>query len=165
MIVVADASPLNYLIQIECEKLLRDLYACVLVPAAVVEELRHAGAPIMVARWMESMPEWIEIRRTTSPQDPALEVLDAGEREAIQLAEEQQADLLLIDERRGREEARRRGLATMGTLGVLLAAAERGLVDADAAFQQLIAETTFRASPEVRANFLRLSRETRDGRN
>jgi len=45
--------------------------------------------------------------------------LQIGEREAIRLAQEQRADLLLIDERRGRLEAKRRGLATTGTLGVL----------------------------------------------
>jgi predicted nucleic acid-binding protein len=41
------------------------------------------------------------------------------EREAIQLAEEQHADLLLIDERKGRRQAKQRGLKTTGTLGVL----------------------------------------------
>jgi len=41
MIVVADASPLNYLIQVNCDTLLQDLYGRVLVPATVIEELRH----------------------------------------------------------------------------------------------------------------------------
>ncbi len=85
--------------------------------------------------------------------------MDVGEREAIQLAEERGADLLLIDERKGRLEAKRRRIATTGTLGVLLAAGRRGLIDAEAAYQRLIRETTFRASPEVGAAFLRLNRE------
>jgi len=45
MIVVADASPLNYLIQIECDSFLEELYGKVLVPAAVIAELRHPAAP------------------------------------------------------------------------------------------------------------------------
>jgi len=42
MIVVADASPLNYLIQIQAEELLHKIFGRVLVPAAVMQELRHA---------------------------------------------------------------------------------------------------------------------------
>jgi predicted nucleic acid-binding protein len=159
MIVVADASPLNYLIQIECEDALEKLYGRVLVPATVIEELRHPAAPVAVATWLKSVPNWIEVRRIAAKIDPALEVLDIGEREAIQLAEEQRADVLLIDERMGREEAKRRGIATTGTLGVLLAAGRRGLVDVKATYQRLIEDTTFRASPEVREAFLRLARE------
>lgn len=45
MIVVADASPLNYLIQIESEELLKKLYGRVIVPTAVIEELAHIRAP------------------------------------------------------------------------------------------------------------------------
>jgi hypothetical protein len=67
--------------------------------------------------------------------------LDPGERDAILLAEEVRADLLLIDERQGRLEARRRGITTTGTLGVLLAAGARGLVTAEYAFQRLLSET------------------------
>jgi predicted nucleic acid-binding protein len=122
MIVVADASPLNYLIQINCDTILPKLYERVFVPATVIEELRHTSAPLTVAAWLHQMPEWIDVRVVSGKQDAALEVLDPGEREAIQLAEEQHADLLLIDERHGRLEAKRRGIATTGTLGVLLAA-------------------------------------------
>ncbi len=52
-----------------------------------------------------------------------------GERAAIALAGVLHADLLLIDDAAGRTEARRRHLRVTGTLGVLRAAAERGLVD------------------------------------
>ena len=110
---------------------------------------------------MTTIPDWIEVRVIAPRKDPALEILDAGEREAIQIAEEQRAELLLIDERMGREEAKRRGIPTMGTLGVILGAGRRGLVDAEAAYRRLIEGTTFRASPEVRAMFLRLSGEGR----
>ena len=159
MIVVADASPLNYLIQLECENVLQKLFSRVLVPVAVIEELRHPAAPSPVATWVKNIPEWIEIRELISQPDPALEALDTGEREAIQLAEEQRADLLLIDERKGRFEAKRRGIATTGTLGVLLAAGRLHLIDAEAIYQRLVAETTFRASLDVRERFLRLCRE------
>ena len=154
MIVVADTSPLNYLIQIGCESLLPVLYTRVMIPPAVLAELGDAAAPSAVRQWILHVPEWIEVKRTFSPPDVSLSALDPGEQEAIQLAEEQHADLLLIDERKGRIEATRRGLATTGTLGVLLAAAERGSIDAAAIYRRLIAETNFRSTPELEKSFL-----------
>ena len=159
MIVVADTSPLNYLIQIECDSLLPALYKSVLIPAAVVAELHDASAPAAVRQWLSNFPGWVEVKTITAAADSALRVLGSGEREAIQLAQEQNADLLLIDERRGRVEAARRGLATTGTLGVLLAAAERSLVDAEPAFYRLVGETNFRITPAVQASFLQRIRD------
>lgn len=159
MIVVADTSPLNYFLQISCESLLPSLYQRVLVPPAVLHELAHPEAPKVVAQWLLHLPDWIEVRRTAAPADAALADLDPGEREAIQLAQEQRADLLLIDERRGRMEAKRRGLATTGTLGVLLAGAQRGLIDAGAAYEQLVRKTNFRCTPELENTFLKRVRE------
>ncbi|HEX3582766.1 MAG TPA: DUF3368 domain-containing protein [Thermoanaerobaculia bacterium] len=55
--------------------------------------------------------------------------LDAGERAAIALAEREHADLLLIDDADGRREAQRRRIRVTGLVGVLIAAAERDLID------------------------------------
>src|SRR5215467_10456466 len=159
MIVVADTSPLNYFVQIGCESVLRSLYQRVLIPPSVLDELGHAGAPKIVGEWLLDLPRWIEVRRTAAPPDAALADLDPGEREAIQLAQEQRADLLLIDERLGRLEAKRRGLATTGTLGVLLAAAQKELIDAAGAYERLLTRTNFRCTPEVQETFLKLVRE------
>ena len=79
---------------------------------------------------------------------PALAYLGQGEREAIILALDLHADLLLIDDREGVEEARGLGLTVTGTLGVLERAAERGLIDLPAAVGRLQA-TNFRAAPHV----------------
>jgi uncharacterized protein len=128
MIVVADASPLNYLIQINCDELMRDLYGAVLVPG-VIEELEHPSTPKAVSTWLLNLPSWVDVRSVRFREDARLEALDRGEREAIQLAEEQHATLLLIDERLGRSEAKRRGISTTGTLGILLAGGIHGLVD------------------------------------
>jgi len=63
--------------------------------------------------------------------------------------------LLLIDERRGELEAKRRGIATTGTLGVLLAAGAMGLLDPRTVLGRLVAETNFRVSAEIRQRFLK----------
>ena len=161
MIVVADASPLNYLIQLQCDEVLPRLYRRVYAPLAVIEELRHPAAPGGVASWLAHIPEWIEIRTVASAPDLSLEALGPGEQQAIQLAQEQHADLLLIDERKGRLEATRRGIATTGTLGVLLAAGVKGLLDAESAYRRLLRETNFRATPQVEERFMKLLRGER----
>jgi predicted nucleic acid-binding protein len=159
MIVVADTSPLNYFVQIGCASVLPSLYQRVLIPRSVLEELSHPNAPTVVAKWLLSLPDWIDVRSVTGLADAVLADLDPGERDAIQLAQEEQADLLLIDERRGRREADRRGLTTTGTLGVLLDAARAGLIDAAAAYRQLTTKTNFRCSPELESAFLQRVRQ------
>ncbi len=154
MIVVADASPLNYLIQLQADELLNKIFGAVLVPPAVMRELSHPRAPEAVAAWMSRIPSWIEVRAVVSSQDESLQVLDPGEREAILLAQEARPDLLLIDERQGRLEARRLGITTTGTLGVLLAAGARGVANPEFLFQRLIGETSFRTTPELRETFI-----------
>jgi len=95
------------------------------------------------------MPAWLEVKKVRHQRaDAAMETLDEGEREAILLAVELHADLLLIDEKAGREEAVRRSLRVAGTLAVLEQAAERGLLN----FPKALArwqKTNFRLSADV----------------
>jgi predicted nucleic acid-binding protein len=141
-VVVSDTTPLNYLILIDAVKLLPRLYARILVPAAVCEELSQPRTPEAVRLWMSHPPFWLEVISPASPPDPALSHLDAGEAQAIALALERRADLLLIDERDGTATALARGLTVTGTLGVLDRAAALGFVDLPAVFTRL-RQTTF----------------------
>ncbi len=130
MIVVADSSPLHYLILLEQTALLRHLYESVLIPDAVAAELRTASSPGIVSSWLSNPPPWLRVIEVAAEDVvPIAEELDPGERAAIALAERAGADLLLIDESAGRAEARRRNLRVTGTLGVLRAGAEAGLLD------------------------------------
>jgi predicted nucleic acid-binding protein len=105
IVVVADTSPLNYLVQIDCQELLPALYERVLVPPAVIAELDHPATPSAVRTWLAHKPDWIVIEQLQSPSDTpqTLPELDPGEREAIQLALEAHADLVLMDEKLGVE--------------------------------------------------------------
>ncbi len=87
------------------------------------------------------------------PVDSSLEHLDAGEREAISLASELQAILLLMDERDGVTIARDRGLKVVGTLAALDLAAAYGLVDLQTMFDRLRA-TTFRSPVRLMVSML-----------
>jgi len=86
--------------------------------------------------------------------EPRLAHLDIGEREAITLALELGADLILIDERDGREAALACGLRVAGTLRVLADAAAIDAVDLAQAFAAL-RSTSFRADPRLMELLLR----------
>ena len=153
MIVVADTTPLRYLVVIERDHLLPALYGRVLIPPAVAEELNQNSTPDVVRAWMASRPHWLEIRRPTHPLPPEVD-LDQGEREAIALAEELPADLLLVDEWDARFEAQRRHLRVVGTLRVLADGASRGLTDLEDFFNRLRG-TNFRVNSELLESLLR----------
>jgi len=102
------------------------------------------GTPLPVRDWLRKSPTWLEILVATVAPDPSLNHLDEGEIQAIALAEEHRAGLVLIDERDGTVAARKRGLTVTGTLGVLDRAAGLGLVDLSVVFSRLQG-TTFRA--------------------
>jgi predicted nucleic acid-binding protein len=128
MIVVSDTSPLNYLVLIESEEVLPKLFGRILIPRAVHDELRSPAGPERIKRFLATEPSWLEIHPSPDADDDGVRDLDAGEREAISLALTKSADLVLLDERRGRKAAREHGLAVSGTLGVLDRAAEQGLL-------------------------------------
>jgi predicted nucleic acid-binding protein len=130
MIVVADSGPLHFLILLDHAELLRRFYGRVPVPDVVARELSSAGAPPVVHDWIAQPPSWVDVVPVGSEAVQAItDELDLGERSAIGLAATLGADLLLIDETAGRAEARRLNLRVTGTLGVLRAGAEQGLVN------------------------------------
>ena len=148
MIVIADTTPLNYLVLIDQVEILPQLYGRVLIPRAVWEEFQRPETPEAVRAWIGQRPAWLEIRAVERSPEPALGNLGAGEREAITLAEELHADRLILDDHAARRVATQRKLTVIGTLGVLVEAAERGMVDFPDAIARL-QQTTFYVSPEV----------------
>ena len=148
MIVIADTSPLNYLILIGAADVLPSLYRSVRIPPACAAELAAPDAPTAVTQWIRNKPEWLLVTAPLDAGDPRIAHLDNGEKEAISLALELGADLLLIDERDGRKAAQACGLTVAGTLRVLADAADGGLIAWEDAISRLQA-TTFRVDPRV----------------
>src|SRR5436305_1244792 len=132
MIVVSNTTPLNYLVLIGEIHLAERLYSRILIPPAVLAELRASLSPESVREWALSPPSWLEIRVPGPVSESVLSRLQSGEREAILLADEVGADVLLMDERAGRREGEGRGIRVVGTLAVLMDAGWQGLVDFDA---------------------------------
>jgi predicted nucleic acid-binding protein len=128
-IVIADTSPLNYLICLGCVDILRALHSQLLAPRAVLAELSHPSAPPEVRAWLMALPHWIEFVSVPEVDLTLPANLGAGEREAISLARVTPNSLLLIDDRDGRLAAAERKIEIAGTMAVLSEASLRGLLD------------------------------------
>jgi len=146
MIVVADTSPINYLVLIGHIEILPYFYGRILIPPTVWEELQDANTPDQVRAWIAQAPDWLEKRTLSHAPDASLDFL--GEREAIALAEQLGADRMIIDETLARGEAQRRKLSVIGTLGVLRNAARAGLLSLPEALSEL-QKTSFYVAPEL----------------
>lgn len=147
MIVVSDTSPITSLAAISRLDLLRRLYGTVVVPQAVYQELTNppgqpGGADVQSLSWFT-----VAVARDRARVAALLDELDLGEAEAIVLTGELSGDLLLMDERLGREVAERLGLKIVGTVGVLLAAKQQGYLAAvQPVLDELIDLARFRVS-------------------
>jgi hypothetical protein len=127
-IVISNTTPIISLALIGHLPLLKELYGEVIVPSAVTTEILAGGRGRIDVREFQRAA-WFKRFALTDPRRADLLVdLDRGEAEVIALAQELNADLVIIDERLGRRHAQRLGLAITGTLGVLLKAKQRGLV-------------------------------------
>lgn len=128
MIVVSDSSPLIALSKVGHLDLLQHLFGTVMVPEAVIQELTAGGFSAKQDR-LQEVP-WLEQRHVGNRNlvDALLSDLDPGESEAIALAMEVGAGLLVLDERRGRQKAYSLGLRFTGSVGVLIAAKKRGML-------------------------------------
>lgn len=131
MIVIADSSPLILLARIGQLSLLGDLYGKVFIPTAVHREtvlqdpLRPGAVEIAGADWLtvQSTDDLLAVRLLRQQIGP-------GESEAIVLALQFEAALLLIDDAKGRRIAEAYGISAVGTIGVLIQAKRRGLLSA-----------------------------------
>lgn len=145
MIVVSDTGPLNYLIRLDAIAVLPELYGSIVVPEMVRQEMSHSGSPAIVRAWAAELPAWASLGK---PQSLLPLTLDAGELVAISLAVEISADLVLMDDQKGRRAAASQNLKTIGTLGILAEAAAAGLLDLADSLTRL-QQTGFYVSDEL----------------
>jgi len=153
VIVVSDTSAITALIHVGRQALLQELYEIVLIPEVVHREL---------ARSHPLLPGFLQVRTVADETKVArlAKNLDLGEAEAIVLALETNADLLLMDEKLGRLAARREGLAITGLMGVLVAARRKNLIPSVRDLVgQIQTEAGFRVSEAVKREAFRAAGE------
>lgn len=129
MIVISDASPLIALAAIDKLDLLRVLYSELVIPTAVYDEITAVRPTAPGANDVREA-EWIQVRsvKNRALVEALTLELDAGEAEASALAVELDADLLLMDERRGRIAATRLGRRVVGVFGLVIEAKAAGIL-------------------------------------
>ena len=158
MIVISDTSVITNLAAIQHLYLLPQLYNQIIIPEAVYRELVDIDPPVPGTLEIQAA-SWGEIRQVVNrgvverlQRDVRL---DLGESEAIALALELNAELLLIDERRGRAEADRLGIRITGVLGILVESKRQNLIIAvKPLVNSLIATSEFRVSTALYALIL-----------
>ncbi len=150
---VSNAGPIIHLSWVDHLNLLPQLFDEILVPVAVRDEVLRAapdvpGVPEIHGAFQAG---WLAVRAVADPvrAEQLRADLDPGEAEAITLAEELGADLLLLDERRARAHAVGRGIPITGTIGILRKARERGLVQMVSPLLQDLRLRGFRISAEL----------------
>ncbi|MCI5093438.1 DUF3368 domain-containing protein [Phaeodactylibacter sp.] len=148
MIIVSDTSVITNLKQIGYLEILEKLFKRVIVPQKVSEELlRIEGRDQLFEE-----NSWLEVRETLNKPlyEKLLKRVDPGEAESIALALENKADLLLIDERKGRKVAEEYGLTITGWVGILIDAKSKNYVnDIKPILDKLIYDIGFRISPKL----------------
>ncbi|WKN46299.1 DUF3368 domain-containing protein [Tunicatimonas pelagia] len=130
MIIISDTSSLSGLLVIGRLDILEQVYQRVIIPQAVYEELltlERYGYDLQAIQ----KATWLKV---IVPSDKQLvaklsETLDQGESEAIAASIEQNADYLLIDEKKGRAVAESLGVEVVGLVGVLIEAKELEVID------------------------------------
>lgn len=159
MRVVSNTSPLSNLAVIGRLEVLRTQFGNVAIPEAVAAELAHLEhATAAQAIDLAYTEGWLTVENASDRT--LIQVLktslDAGEAEAICLAQELKADLLVMDETAGRATARNLGLRVAGTLGLLLKEKRNGgLPSLQAEIEKLVNEAGFYVSEAVAHAFLR----------
>ena len=134
MIVVSDTTPLISLLKINRLDLLKKLFGDVLIPQAVFDELTDDDRFRLEADQIREK-KFIVVKPVNNPESTNIlkraTGLDQGESEAIVLTDELKADLLLMDEAKGRNVSAQMGLRIMGTIGILMAAYEEDELSSD----------------------------------
>jgi len=123
--VVVNTTPLIALAEIGELKLLQELYTEIIIPNAVMDEIESEPARTLVTN-----AEWIIKRRIVHSERKSLfrTRLHAGEVEVMILAEEESANLLIMDDNTAKKTAKYLGFNVTGTLGVLVKAKQEGLI-------------------------------------
>lgn len=164
MTIVCNTSPISNLAVIGQLNLLHKVYGAIVIPYAVANEVAKISPSCSQAAKVPILP-WIEIKEVKLRQtvDSLLQQqkLDLGEAEAIILAIQLNADLLIIDEQLGRSVAKQQGLKITGLLGALLEAKSKGVIlQVKPIIDDLIAQARFRVSADLYNKVLSLADES-----
>jgi len=153
LIIIADSSPLISLAIIDMLELLEYYFDKVYVPFAVYKEVSVFEKP-----FSEKLKHYLEQKVLTVENIHMVSVIneriDLGEAEAITLAFEKKADLIILDDSKARKTAKRNGLTVIGTLGLLLEAKKEGKIENLKQYIQILSDNDIRLSEQLKMDIL-----------
>jgi len=160
IIVVSDTTAITHLARIGALNIIHQLYMTIYIPEAVYSELTNNGSNIPGAQEAKTYP-WIKTKKVRNKDrvNTHAKLLDPGESEAIALAEELNADLLIMDEKIGRKYAKSLGIDITGMIGILLLAKERKLIISVKPFLDRLMATRFKLGMRLYNQALELAGE------
>lgn len=161
MIVISDATPIISLIKINKLNILEGLYGKIIIPKGVYDELTiniDYQKEIDIINKSEFFQiEIVESNLSLSLLQKQLK-LDLGESEAIVLENNIEADLIIIDGRKARRIAKDMSLKVTGTLGILVEAKYRGLIEELKPLLDILIDNNIRISNKLYKNIVRNGR-------
>ena len=154
--VISNTTPLIGLADIGCLDVLQTLYEEIMIPDAVLEEVKSEPARTLVRN-----SEFIHVFSVADSWSRKMfsSRLHAGEVEVMLLAEEKQADLLIMDDNAAKKTAKFLGFKVTGTLGVLLKAKQEGHVKEVKQLVEKLQDNGFFVSPKVKQYVLEEANE------
>lgn len=156
--VVVNSTPLVAFWAIGRLDILRLLFGEIVIPPAVREEFLSIEKELRRQTLRDE--RWIRVVKLENPnRTGAFSNLDEGEAEVLALAEELDASLVLIDERKARRYAERLELPLSGTLGVILLAKEEGIVTAVSPLLKAIQKAGLYLHEDLIAQVLKIASE------
>jgi predicted nucleic acid-binding protein len=157
--IVCDTSAIQYLYQLELLHILPALADRVLVPPAVVDEVKVGRASGVRLPDLADL-DWLIVQRPISEAAvPLMTDLGPGEAEVLMLAIEQDEVIAVLDDALARRVASTLDLPFTGTLGLLLDAKQAGLVPAVGPLLDRLQALRFRLAPDTRQTILELAGE------
>ena len=157
--VICNNSPLVALWTLDLLSLLRDLYTEILIPEEVKNEFLATGE-IAREQALKNAP-WITTVKLITPLGELDQLgIHRGEASVFALAKERGTRLVILDDKDARQHAKRIGLPVTGTVGILLLAKERGLIDALKPLLDILLENGVRLSTSLVSDALQEAGET-----
>lgn len=147
--VIVNSTPLIILSNAENLSILKSVYKEITIPQAVFAEV--TAKKDTACSELKKNLDWIHINKISDESSKRMyqAKLHAGEVEVMIFAQEQKADLVILDDNAAKKTAKFLNLTVTGTLGVLLKAKSLGIIQSVKPIADKIRENGFFITEEI----------------
>lgn len=161
--VIVNSTPLIALCRIGCLNILEKMYHEIIIPSAVYLEVTAKEDEVCMQ--VRAARDWIHVEQIQDITEKKMykAKLHDGEVEVMILAQEQKANLVVIDDNAAKKTAKYLGLTVTGTLGVLIKAKQRGMIESVYPLVLKLKQYGFYISPALESTILKQVCEEKQG--